>query len=195
MAPSTTRRSAAARCYSTWPCSTIGNDAPLAGDVLTLKINPLHTAQKALTAVSTDPAIDLGGGPGSADDPTLGGASVRILSTGGGFDNTHPLPASRWRYIGNPAAAIGYVYTDPSRASGPVTSATLKDGKLLQVFGKGAQLGHTLGSNPDPVTILLEVGTKRYCITFGTGTGATTKFTAGKLFSAKNASAPGACPP
>jgi hypothetical protein len=120
---------------------------------------------------------------------------VRILSTAGGIDRTYLLPAGRWRYIGAPAAAIGYTYTDPSRASGPVTSATLKDGKLLEVLGKGAQLGFTLGSNPDPVTILLEVGTKRYCMTFGAGTGATTKFTAGKLFSAKNASPPGACPP
>jgi hypothetical protein len=169
---------------------TIGDDALLAGAVLTLKVNPLHATQKSLNTSSKDPAIDLGDGPGSADDPTLGGGSVRILSTAGGFDNTYPLPASRWRY--NPAAK-GYFYTDPRRASGPVTSATLKDGKLLQVLGKGAQLGHTLGSNPDPVTIVLQVGAKRYCMSFGAG--ATTTFTAGKEFSAKNAPAPGACPP
>ena len=61
--------------------------------------------------------------------------------------------------------------------------------------GKGANLQHTLGANPDPVSVVLELGATRYCMSFGTSTGATAKFSAGSTFSAKRASAPPECPP
>ncbi len=40
----------------------------------------------------------------------LSGGSLRVLQRVGGFDDTYPLPASRWTYIGNPVN--GYVYKD-----------------------------------------------------------------------------------
>jgi hypothetical protein len=59
----------------------------------------LQLTGRQLTVRSRDAAIDLGGGPGSSDDPVLHGGSVRVLSIEGDvFDTTYPLPAARWRY-------------------------------------------------------------------------------------------------
>jgi len=168
-------------------------DSLLAGKALTLKDNASKPARKSLAASSKDPAIDLGGGASSGDDPTVNGGSLRIVSAAGGFDDTYPMPKSGWTYIGKPTDGKGYRYKDAKLVNGPVKTATLKKG-ALQVSGKGAGLGHALGSNPDPVSVVLQTGAKRYCTTFGTTTGATTKFTAGKQFTAKRAAAPAACP-
>jgi glucose/arabinose dehydrogenase len=171
----------------------IGSDALLSGKILTLRDNA-NPALKSMTAKSRDSTLDLGGGVGSGDDPTLHGGSLRVVSTVSGFDNTYAMPAAAWSYIGKPADGKGYKYKDPKLVNGPVKIATLRNGKLLQAIGKGAGLGHTLSVNPDPVSVVLQTGAKHYCTSFGTATGATTTF-AGKQFGAKNASAPAACPP
>jgi hypothetical protein len=147
-----------------------------------------------VVVVSTDPVVDLGGGATSADDPTLNGGSLRVLSTAGGFDDTYPMPASGWSYIGSAAAPRGYRYKDTKQVLGPVKNATLKS-ERLRVSAKGSALGQTLGTNPDPVSVVLQTGGKHYCMSFGTGAGATTSFTADRQFTAKDASAPDACPP
>ena len=78
-----------------------------------------------------------------------------------------------------------------SMAAGPITKALLKGGRRLKVSGKGSGLLFSLATNPEPVDVVLTTGGKPYCMTFG----GTVKFTAGRTYSAKNASAPGACPP
>jgi glucose/arabinose dehydrogenase len=171
-----------------------GSDALIGGRILRLSDNLSNAALKFVSVLSLDATIDLGGGAGSADDPTLNGGSLRVVSTTGGFDNTYPLPASGWHYIGRPATPLGYRYADLRRLNGPVQIATLLGGRML-ALGRGSGLGHALGSNPDPVSVVLETGSKRYCMSFGTSTAAATRFTAGKLFNATGASAPAACPP
>ena len=174
---------------------TTGTDELLSGHRLRLRDNPLHPTQKSVIALSEDSATDLGGGPGSGDDPTMHGGSLRVVSTAGGFANTYALPATAWSYIGKSADGKGYRYRDLKRVNGPVKSVTLRNAVRLRVSGMGSGFGHTLTSNPDPVSIVLQVGGKHYCLTYGTSTGATTKFTSPKLFTAKDASAPAACPP
>ena len=163
-----------------------GVDAPLTGKVLTLRT----AAQSSLTAKSKDSSIDLGGGVGSADDPTVGGGSLRVRSVVGSFDDTYPMPTGSWSVIGDPSNAKGYRYKDPDQANGPIRVAILRNGKLIKAVGKGAGLNHTLAGNPDPVDVVLQTGTKKYCMTFG----GTVRFTASLLFNAKDAAAPGACP-
>ena len=170
-----------------------GVDEVLEGKSLRLTDNAARPTAKSAKVLSKDSTVDLGGGNGSADDPTVNGGSLRVQSTAGGFDNTYPMPASGWSYIGKPGQGKGYHYKDAKLVNGPVKSATLKDGKL-QASAKGIGLGQTLGMNPDPVSVVLLTGGKHYCLSFGTSTNATMKFTAGKLFSAKDAAAPGACP-
>ena len=162
-----------------------GVDAPLTGKVLTLRT----AAQNSVTAKSKDSSIDLGGGIGSADDPTVSGGSLRVRSVVGGFDDTYPMPAGSWSVIGDPSNAKGYRYKDPDQANGPIKVAMLRSGKLIKAVGKGAGLNHTLAANPDPVDVVLQTGTKRYCMTFA----GTVRFTANLLFNAKDAGT-GTCP-
>ena len=162
-----------------------GVDAPLTGKVLTLRT----AAQSSLTAKSKDSSIDLGGGVGSADDPTVGGGSLRVRSVVGSFDDTYPMPTGSWSVIGDPSNAKGYRYKDPDQANGPIKVAILRSGKLIKAVGKGAGLNHTLAANPDPVDVVLQTGTKRYCMTFA----GTVRFTANLLFNAKDAGT-GTCP-
>jgi len=126
-----------------------------------------------------DPAIVAG-------DPTQLGGSLRVFTAAGdGFDTTYPL-VGHWKPIGKPAAPKGYRFTD---AAGPIKSVIVKPGKIAKAVGKGAGLGHTLGANPDPVTVLLATGTERDCMSFGGG-----KFVAGKKYLATHVPAPAACP-
>ena len=162
-----------------------GVDAPLTGKGLTLRT----AAQNSVTAKSKDSSMDLGGGVGSADDPTVSGGSLRVRSVVGGFDDTYPMPAGSWSVIGDSSNAKGYRYKDPDQANGPIKVAILRSGKLIKAVGKGAGLHHTLAANPDPVDVVLQTGTKRFCMTFA----GTVRFTANLLFNAKDAGT-GTCP-
>src|SRR5262249_1198270 len=136
-----------------------------------------------------DPTVGLGSGNGSPDDPTLNGGSLRVSSAG--FDDTYPLPAGSWVYLGAQGAGKGYVYRDKLLANGPVKTLTLKSGKLVKASGKGAGLGDSLAVAPTPVSVVLTTGARKYCMSFG----GTAIFQAGKSYSAKDAPAPGSCPP
>ncbi len=159
---------------------------PVAGKKLVLKDSAKPT-KRALTMVGKDASIDLGGGNGGTDDPTLAGGSVRVVSTAGGFDSVHTLPASGWKRVGS---GKGYNYKDKTLAAGPIKVALVRGGKLVKVVAKGSALGHTLATNPNPVSVVLSIGGKGYCLTFG----GSTKFAAGKRYSATSAPA-GTCPP
>ena len=160
-----------------------GGDQPLAGTKILLKDDPDPDAKK-LTMVAKD-AVVLGG---AGDDPTVVGASLRVSSAG--FDDTYALPTGHWAYIGAPGDGKGFRYKDPLLTDGPVKKALVKAGKLVKATGKGAGLGHALGADPNPVDVELTMGARRFCAAFG----GTTTFTAGRVFRAKLAPAPAACP-
>jgi hypothetical protein len=157
---------------------------PLSGKRLVLRSNPV------VRAVSKDTGLTLGAGNGSGDDPVLNGGSLRVASTAGGFDDTYQLPAGNWEYLGQSGQQKGYRYRDPDLANGPVKLVVVKNGKVVRIVGKGSGLGHTLGTNPDPVDVVLTAGARTYCMSFG----GTTSFTVNKVFTAKDAAAPAACP-
>jgi hypothetical protein len=140
---------------------------PLAGMFLRLKDDPPSGAGKSLLVRAADAGVTLGGGNYSADDPTLTGGRLRVQSAT--FDHTYVLPAANWRTIGLPGAELGYIYRDRFLVDGPVVRVKIRSGRVLRVEAKGAQLGHTLAANPDPVTVILQTGDvgHRYCMTFG----------------------------
>jgi hypothetical protein len=159
-----------------------GGEQPLAGSKLTLA----GGVKKTFKVLAKD-SIVLGG---SLDDPTAAGGSLRIF--GDGFDDTYPLPASGWIAIGKPGAVMGYKYQDKLLENGPINGVQITGGKLFKAAGKGPGLLHELGeSAPDAVGIVLELGTRRYCLSFG----GEAKYNPQKLqLAAKNAPAPTECP-
>ena len=179
---------------STTTSTTIaaGTSQLLSGKLLLLTDN-LDTSMRKVKAMSKDVEIDLGAGNLTADDPvTTAGSTLRVVSAAGDtFDATYPLPKPQWAYIGAAGANLGYRYVDPLRVNGPVTAVLVKRGVLVKVAGKGTGLGHSLGGNPDPVAVVLQIGSRRYCTRFG----GTVIFDTGKKYLAKDAPAPGLCPP
>src|SRR5262249_49117335 len=166
--------------------TTAAGDQVLTGKQLVLRDSP-DLAKRSISGGSKDPTITLGGGNGSADDPTLFGGSVRVrTATGDRFDSTYNLPKAGWATIGAPGRNKGYRFTSKT---GPIKRVMVKPGRRVKVIGTGAFTA-TLSTNPNPVDVVLRTGAKRYCVEFG---GVAT-FRAGKPVSAKDSRAPAACP-
>jgi hypothetical protein len=171
--------------------STTTSTAPenLTGKKLLLKENTSNPSKRKLVMLSKDASVTLGDGPGSADDPTVNGGSVRLMSTvstGGAFlfDVTYDLPAGSWDTIGKADNPKGYKF----KGSSAIKTILIKAGKLLKIVGKGTNTGFG-ATDPNPVNVELTLGAQDYCLTFG---GQTT-FKEEKKYVAKNASA-GTCP-
>ena len=125
------------------------------------------------------------------DDPVENGASLRVFSTVGGFDDTYPMPMGRWEYLGVPGVNKGYRYKDFHNESGPITSFAIKNGHKSKLKARGA-LNFSLATDPEPVTIVLRFGNngRQFCLEFG----GRTKFYLGKRYDAEASPAPTACP-
>jgi polyvinyl alcohol dehydrogenase (cytochrome) len=163
-----------------------GGDQQIAGKQLMLKDSP-EEAKASLSSLSTDRTITLGGGNGSADDPTLFGGSVRVLTTTGDrFDSTYDLPPAGWRTIGAPGRNKGYRFTSKT---GPINRVMVVPRRQVKVMGTGAFTA-TLSTNPKPVDVVLRTGAKRYCMEFDRRV----RFRANKRFSATRTPAPASCP-
>lgn len=173
-------------------CSATCQREQLNGRGLKLQRVVADPAKASIVLSSKDAALALGAGNGSGDDPVVAGGSLRVVSLAGdAFDDTYLLPAARWSYSGRPGTNRGYRYKDGRRESGPIKSLTLKVGpkSTLTIKGAGSALGHTLGGNPNPVSVIMRLGTRQYCFTFG---GVTT-FVTDRSFTARDAS-PAPCP-
>jgi len=163
-----------------------GGDQQIVGKRLVLNDSPA-AANGSLLSLSHDPTITLGGGNGSADDPTQFGGSLRVRTASGDlFDSTYNLPPAGWRTIGAPGQNKGYRFTSKK---GPIKQVMVIPGRQVKVMGKGAFTA-TLSTNPNPVDVVLRTGARHYCLEFDGGT----RFQASKRFSARNAPAPASCP-
>jgi CSLREA domain-containing protein len=159
----------------------------LTGRKLLLTDSPTRPAKRKAVLLSKDPALTLGDGNGSADDPVVNGGSLRVVAVGGdGFDTTYDLPPEGWVYLKGEGNDRGYKF----RRGTPVRKLILKPGKSLKILAKGDALAHTLTTQPDAVRVELRLGARRYCFEFG----GTPTFKAARRYKAKNAGAPTACP-
>lgn len=163
------------------------DDAPLAGASLALRARRRHLT---LSVTSRDPAIGLAGDRGGPTDPTLHGATLR-LSAAGVAATAHALPARNWRAVVKRGAHVGWVYADPQRAAGPVSRLAVRAGRVLGLAAAGAALGIDLAADPQPLGVVLETGSRRWCLAFG----GTVRWKAGVSFVAREAPAPAACAP
>lgn len=165
--------------------------ARLSGKKLLLKDNATKPQKESLQLISKDAGADQGAGPGSADDPTVSGGSLRLVgnlgsSVGGAFDETYDLPAANWKPLKKKKPEKGWKFAKGT----PIKSVVLKTGKQIAIKGKGEALGIDLGSEPSEVSAELRIGGRTYCFTFG----GEIKFKQGKQFLAKNAGQATACP-
>ena len=159
-------------------------DAPISGKKLVLR----DTSSPRLVFVSRDdvPGPTLTG----SDDPTFFGAMLTV-SSGGGETVTVDLPASGWQ-----AGGGGQVRTFRFRNSAApggisvVRSVVIVPGRRLKISSRSPNISLDEPSQGS-VTVILDSGTLRYCATFG---GAITRDQPGR-FNARDAAAPGICPP
>jgi CSLREA domain-containing protein len=165
-------------------------DTPLAGTKLVLTDNATNAAKRRLVALARDKAVVV---PDGAESPETGGASLRVFTAAGdGFDVTYTLPAAGWRTQGRAGHIRGHRYRDPSLSRGPIAAVVVRSGKLLKIAGRGSKLMQTLAADPNPVSIVLTIGTSRQCMSFG---GSKPKFVPGKRFTSGGASPPANCSP
>jgi hypothetical protein len=127
---------------------------------------------------------------GTSADATLYGGSIRIFSTVGDvFDHTYEMPASiQWHYYGLSGQNRGYEYKDASHVNGRIAVVRVRNGKMTRLIG--SNLDFSLTTNPNPVNIVLRLGDRKYCMSFG---GVSWKFVPGKKYLSLKAPAPAVC--
>ncbi len=170
-------------------------DQLISGKRLRLVDRAGNASGRRLRRTSRDAAISA---PvvGSTADPTVVGATVRIVHPFRGEEDMHALPAAGWTARGKPAGSRGYTYRDRDRVYGPCTHADLEDGKL-DVSCRGAPLGYTLDElDQQGLVAAFSLGSDSVlCMRFG-GNVRRDQSTASRrtaVFSARNAPAPANC--
>ncbi len=172
------------------PKSARASDTLLTGKKATLKFN-VDVSRRSLKVTSKDERINLGAGPGSADDPRTVGANVRIMTSAGDvFAVSYSLPATRWTLIGKPDNPKGYKYKDSAREVSNVRKVIIKTDKFLKVGIRG-ESAFSLSTAPDPLNVSLTLGSRRLCTAFGGDVG----FKPGSKYTAKNAETAWGCDP
>src|SRR5262245_8442613 len=152
----------------------------LHGERLVLRDAPGDARKRRLALRSRDAAVLAGAADGN---PSVSGGTLRVWSAS--FDHTYQLPAANWRRRG-----LAWESRDRALLAGPISQVVVRSGKL-RISGQGAQLEHALGTNPDPVSVLLRLGADgvRQCLSFG----GAAEYVPGKIFRARNAPPPATC--
>jgi len=159
----------------------------LTAERLVLRDPPASAGLRRLRVVSRDPSIALGRGDASPDDPVIHGGTLRVVSSSGdGFDASYLLPAGGWDYVRREGQCRGYRF----RSTGSIRTVRVKAGKALSIYGRGAELAHSLSNDPGHVSVALSLGERRHCMTFG----GTVRFRAGRSFRAWRAPLAASCP-
>src|SRR5262249_22184805 len=131
------------------------------------------------------------GGPG---DPTYHGAVITLYRPGGDAETVIlALPSSNWERSGT-AAKPGYRYQDSKLLLGPITSITLRDGKLT-VKAKGAGTYQLDTAPQGSVAVRLRLGSEvELCAAAPAKAPASSNDTTAKFVASKNTPPPASCP-
>src|SRR5262249_14328132 len=149
--------------------------------------NPSRMKLRLVSGSVGDLAPPANAGP---SDPVLVGATLRVVTNG--FDQTYPLPAAKWSYIGRAGSNQGYRYRDRLQTAGPIIGLVMRKNGLNVASGRGQGLAFVMPSDPDPARTVLHLGPTKYCTSFG----GNKRYVADTmLYRARVAPAPGACPP
>ena len=174
-------------------------ERPLAGKRLELRDRAGDPSKRKLSVSAKDVFVDTPL-PGSADDPSAAGATLRIVNPV--TDETAEFvlpPGSAWVGLGSPEGEDGWAYRDPQGLSGPCALVEIRNGASLRASCTGAN-GDIPFSLDEPsqgeLVVTLQLGTgDLHCLRFG-GTvvkDTSTAAVATAAFVARGAPA-GACP-
>jgi hypothetical protein len=110
-----------------------GAGVPIAGKSLRVQDRQGDPTGRRITLQGADVAIETPL-PGTADDPSVAGATFEIGNLATAETVVFELPpGAAWKGLGKPAGSLGWVYKDAAGASGPCTSVTVKNGASLTV--------------------------------------------------------------
>jgi len=137
---------------------------------------------------------------GSDGDPTIGGSAgggAEVSIHGGQPGNdvlTIALPASGWSRTGY-GTDPGYKYADNRNVNGPITSVTIRSGRL-KIRGKGPELYSLADAAYGSVTVRVELGARHgFCATAPAKAPGTSNDTTAKFNGERNTAAAAQCPP
>jgi hypothetical protein len=178
------------------PQDRLRGAGPVSGQLLSLRDRAGDPGERRLLVRSKDPAVQAPAA-GSAGDPTLGGAVLRILNRDPLESAEHPLPASGWRAAGG---GEGYFYSDSAQTGGACRSVVIAQHDI-QALCSGEGVAFSL-DEPSQGSLAVELvlgGGVVYCMEFGgevhTDFGTGRRRGGAGRFLATNAPAPAACGP
>jgi cysteine-rich repeat protein len=101
--------------------------------------------------------------PGSACDPTVHGAELRLVNPGTTEDHRIPLPAGSWKAAPRMAGG-GYTYRDRLLGNGPCKRVRIRSGKALRAVCIREEMPFTLNEDSQgSLTVVLQLGTDPTC--------------------------------
>lgn len=130
-------------------------EVALAGGSMQL-LDPGDASKRQTSFNLNDAAIDLTG-----LDPRVTGATAYVGREGVGTPQTFVMPAEGWLKV--KSKTVEYHFRS---STGPVTSARLRDGKVVKLSAKGSG-AYPLGAPQGEVGVIVEVGDTRFCGLFG----------------------------
>jgi len=185
------------------PAVAPGDPVPLPAVSLVIKDDPVEPiiAKKRFFKLRSGTRIDsavriVPPPPGSAGDPTTGGAVLTVANVGGAPGlATYALPAGRWSLIGTAASFKGYQFHDDTAADGPVVRVFVKPDKLFVAGGKSLWT-YFLGETPQgAVAVRLALGSDEgWCVEAPAKSPASLYDTPARFVGAKGA-VPASCTP
>ncbi len=157
------------------------HDQPLAGTRLALATGKAKTA---LQLIARDAGLSLDQG----DDPRRDGATLRLTLQGPTpSDVRFALPPARWRAL---PRGRGFRFVGTA-ASEPVRSLRVQAGRGLVLRAEGSALPLVPPTPPDAIALVLEIGTRRWCLVFSD----LARFRPSRRLLAAATPAPSSCPP
>ena len=146
-----------------------GSGGPLAGRLLNLRDVPGDPERRRLVVLSRDPAV-VAPPAGSAGDPSIAGALLRLANPSTGEEALLPLPAAGWQALGRPAGSRGFRYRDSAGLLGACRKVLVRPGRLWKAVCQGAGIAFDLdeAGGQGLLEVELALGADPpYCLRFG----------------------------
>ncbi len=170
------------------PSAMWADDIPIPGKVLVVK--PQKIVKFASKGTFALPA------PGSAEDPTQGGAAIRIVDVSDSQDATYHLGRFGWKGLGNPPGSKGYRYRGKDDPAFPDAADACRSAVLRPDSIKAVCRGSTValfppfvGEGAVEISMPATDGSRTYCASFG----GTEKKNDASALRRKDAPAPAGC--